>query len=288
MPTNDLLNLQVVQCPPGFDLARLESRVQRTFVANQAETSFRIEGNRHGQRSYECLYRWIRNGHWEYGFQIHFILGSQIFSIQLNSRTPIEKKGDERLVMTSAFADSIRVPYEEHEPESKPTSAIVSGSESSAMSHYRAVLMLTAPPHCHLTMLTAKRVGIHVVLQYRWAEDLTQDDENRIHTCVRAFINASLGSAALAKQLAVRLEWGDIALKGVPVPLWHLSNRNQATSVVDSTVDHNSRTVRLVVGTGHMAENPEIEIYDQVAARLCDGLIELVRDIDIKSPIESD
>ena len=90
----------------SIDVDRLEVVTLRTINANAGTVDKEVVGNRHGVRTVEYLYHWQRDGHIEYGFQVHFVLREYCFSIQLNSRDPLAK---DSILMVSRFADSVRI-----------------------------------------------------------------------------------------------------------------------------------------------------------------------------------
>ncbi|MBL8809853.1 MAG: toll/interleukin-1 receptor domain-containing protein [Planctomycetaceae bacterium] len=278
----DLLNLQVYPLPSGFGIEQLEQRVMRTIAKNGGVLTFHLNGNRHGVRTYECLYHWKRRGHVEYGFQVHFILVHQIFSLQINSLTEISK-GDERLILASAFADGIRVPDLDvgHEPERKREAERIDDGESAAASHYRAVQMTVRLPKCRLTLVAAEVEGPNVHLTYHWSEDLSHEQADNLDTCMRAFINSRIGDVAMHSDIPVRLNWGTESLKGVPIPLWQLGHRDQATFVVNSQFDVNEKLITLTVGSRFVQLQFNDGSHDQVSIGLYKGFLSLLTEIEI-------
>ncbi len=279
----DLLNVQVHHCPSGFCMERLESRVRRTIEVNGGTLTFHMNGNRHGVRTYECLYHWTRRGHSEYGFQVHFILGNQVFSVQINSLKVIAK-GDERVLLASAFADGIRVPDVDgaFEPERKRELERISDGETAAASHFRAVRMTVAPPKCQLALAAAVSEGSNVYLTYRWTEDLSHDEADRIDTCVRALINSSIGDIAHRNKISARLSWGAESMNGVRIPLWHLDHRDQPTFVVNSGFDVEQKLVTLTVGPRFVRRQIDDDMHDPTSVGLCRGFTNLLGQVEIK------
>jgi hypothetical protein len=277
----DLLNLQVHPKPNGFGLEQLEKRVKHTIAANGGKITFHLNGNRHGERTYECLYQWRRRGHTEYGFQVHFILGNQIFSAQINSLAEITK-GDERLILASAFADCIRVPEQHHEPDRRDAARTTNDRESAAASHYRAIRMSVGPPHCHLRLAAAEPEGPNVYLAYRWSENLTHEQADQVDTCVRALVNSKIGDIANQNDISVRLAWGEESLLGIPIPLWFLDHRNQATYVVNSQFDVDQKVISLTVGTRFVPVGPDDDMHDPTSIGLYQGFMSLLTEIEIR------
>ncbi|HCS54071.1 toll/interleukin-1 receptor domain-containing protein [Rubinisphaera sp.] len=278
--SKDLLNLQVHPLPRGFELEQLEQSARHTISKNGGTLTFHINGTRHGVRTYECLYRWRRLGHIEYGFQVHFILGEQIFSLQINSRSEIVK-GDERLILASAFADSIRVPDQHHEPERNAATQRIEDGESVAASHYRAVRMSVGPPNCHLTLAAAEPEGSNVYLAYRWSEQLSQEQADQVDTCVRALINSKIGDIATPNDISVRLNWGEESLNGAPIPLWFLDHRNQPTYVVNSQFDMEQKIISLTVGSRFVPTGLDEDMHDPTSIGLYKGFMSLLTEIEI-------
>ncbi len=121
--------------------------------------------------------------------------------------------------------------------------AITNPIRPTYLQHYEQVAQSAAGQPCELTLAEVAEQGPYVTLIYRWRDDLTYEEADRLDSRVRAYVTCAIYDAAISTGMSCQP-----GPSHGQRPSWLIAEQNIPISLVSAEFDNSERVCRLLVG----------------------------------------